>query len=212
MTVSMPLVRDKLIAAARLLHQRGLTHGSTGNVSVRAGGHIVVTPTGRSLGTLEADDLATIDLDGNTVSDVKPSKEAFLHAAMYRARPEAGAVVHTHSTYSAAAACLADLDPQDALPPLTAYYAMRVGRLPLVDYFPPGDLALADEAERLARTSPSLLLRNHGPLVVRADLHTAVEAAEELEQTAKLFLVLGDRKTRPLTKAERARLHQPTHR
>lgn len=211
MTLSMPRARDELVAAARLLHQRGLTHGSTGNISIRVGDQIIVTPTGRSLGALEPEDLAIIDLDGNTVSDVQPSKEAFLHAAMYRARPEAGAVVHTHSTYSAAVACLAELDPEDALPPLTAYYAMRVGRLPLVDYFPPGDLALADEAERLAHHSPSLLLRNHGPLVVRADLRSAVEAAEELEQTAKLFLVLGDRKTRPLTEAQRMRLHQPAH-
>ncbi|MEV4082603.1 class II aldolase/adducin family protein, partial [Nonomuraea fuscirosea] len=115
--------RAEIIAAARSLFQRGLTHGSTGNLSVRVGEHLLVTPTGSSLGTVEADELSLIDTAaGAHVSGPRPSKEAFLHAAMLRARPEANAVVHTHSTYAAAVSCLDGLDPDDALPPLTAYF------------------------------------------------------------------------------------------
>src|SRR5690606_26518852 len=123
--------RRQIIDAARSLFTRSLTHGSTGNISVRVDDRIIVTPTGSSLGTVTADDLSVISLDGAHLTGAKPSKEAFLHAAMLRARPTAAAVIHTHSTYSAAVSCLADVDPENVLPPLTAYFAMRIGRLPL---------------------------------------------------------------------------------
>lgn len=199
--------RDDVIRAARSLFDRGLTHGSTGNISVRGEGGILVTPTGSSLGTVTADELSLIDDRGRHLAGAAPSKEAFLHAAVLRARPGAQAVVHTHSTHAAAVSCLADLDPSDALPPLTAYFAMRIGRLPLLPYHAPGDDALEDLAERTARDHVALLLSNHGPVVAGTTLSAAMDALEELEETAKLFLLLRGVATRPLTSAQVDALH-----
>ncbi|QFY06525.1 aldolase [Nonomuraea phyllanthi] len=205
-----PDARESIVSAARSLFRRGLTHGSTGNLSVRIGDdRVLVTPTGSSLGTVEAGDLSVIDLRGRHVEGPKPSKEAFLHAALLRARPRAGAVVHTHSTYAAAVSCLDGLDPRDALPPLTAYFAMRVGRLPLLPYFAPGDRGLERTAEETARTHSALLLSNHGPIVAGASLGAALDAIEELEETAKLFLLLRGLPTRPLTPEQRRALEPP---
>ena len=194
--------RAAVIRAARSLFDRGLTHGSTGNVSLRTGDGILVTPTGSSLGTVTEDDLSLIDDRGAHLAGPRPSKEAFLHAAVLRARPSARAVVHTHSTHAAAVSCLRDVDRADALPPLTAYFAMRVGRLPLLPYHAPGDDALEAVAEETARTHIALLLRNHGPVVAGASLSAAMDALEELEETAKLFLLLRGLPTRPLTPVE----------
>ncbi|SNT47301.1 3-oxo-tetronate 4-phosphate decarboxylase [Rhodococcoides kyotonense] len=191
--------RQQIVAAARSLFTRSLTHGSTGNISIRVGDRIVVTPTGSSLGTIETDELSIIGPHGEHLDGAKPSKEAFLHAAMLRARPHDNAVVHTHSTYAAAVSCLAGLDPDNALPPLTAYYAMRVGRLPLLPYHAPGDNSLEALAERTAIDNHALLLSNHGPIVTAKTLSTALDALEELEETAKLFLLLKDHHVRPLT-------------
>jgi len=192
-------LRDAIVIAARSLFTRQLTHGSTGNLSVRAGDQILVTPTGSSLGTVTADELSSIRIDGSHVAGPKPSKEAFLHAATLRARPDASAVVHTHSTYAAAISCLDGLDPDNALPPLTAYFAMRVGRLPLLPYHAPGDTSLEQLAETTARKSHAMLLANHGPVVAAATLTAALDAIEELEETAKLYFLLSGHPTRPLT-------------
>jgi len=202
-------VRRLIIGAARSLFDRKLTHGSTGNISVRIGDAILVTPTGSSLGTVQADELSTIDLDGRTLHGPKPSKEAFLHAATLRARPQATAVVHTHSTYAAAVSCLDGLDPANALPPLTAYFAMRIGRLPLLSYHAPGDDGLEGLAESTARDNTAFLLANHGPVVAGATLGAAMDAIEELEETAKLFLLLRGSSTRPLTPDQVDRLRPP---
>ncbi|MGC0211707.1 3-oxo-tetronate 4-phosphate decarboxylase [Streptomyces levis] len=190
---------DDIIAAARSVFGRGLTHGSTGNISVRTTHGILVTPTGSSLGTVEADDLSLIDERGVHLSGPKPSKEAFLHAAVLRARPSAQAVVHTHSTYGAAVSCMRDLDTENVLPPLTAYFAMRVGRLPLLPYHAPGDTGLESLAEATAANRPAMLLSNHGPVVAGTSLAAAMDALEELEETAKLFLLLRGLPVRPLT-------------
>ena len=207
MTVPTRADRQTLAAAARSIASRGLSHGSTGNVSLRCGDHILVTPTNSSLGTIEPDGLAIVDLDGNAVSAEQPSKEAVLHAAVYRARPDARAIVHTHSLYATAVSTLAGLDSRDALPALTAYYAMRVRALPLVDYFAPGDRRLADMAGETAREHPAMLLRNHGPVVADRDLGSAVEIAEEIEQTSQMFLLLHGRETVSLGEADRAELY-----
>jgi ribulose-5-phosphate 4-epimerase/fuculose-1-phosphate aldolase len=199
-------VRDAIVDAARSLFNRHLTHGSTGNLSIRLGDQILVTPTGSSLGTVTAADLSTIGLDGSHLAGPKPSKEAFLHAATLRARPSANAVVHTHSTYAAAVSCLDGLDPDNALPPLTAYFAMRVGRLPLLPYHAPGDTSLEQLAEATARDTHAMLLANHGPVVAAATLTAALDAIEELEETAKLFLLLSGHRTRPLTPEQVQRL------
>jgi ribulose-5-phosphate 4-epimerase/fuculose-1-phosphate aldolase len=191
---------------------RRLTFGRTGNISVRTGDTVLLTPTGASLGTLDAEAISVIDTAGRHVDGPKPSKEAFLHAAVYRARPDAGAVVHLHSTYSVAVSCLADVDPADALPPLTAYYVMRVGRLPLLPYHAPGDDGLEELAERTARTDHAFLLANHGPVVAGVDLAAAADAVEELEETARLHLLLQGHRTRPLTPAQVADLRARTTR
>lgn len=204
--MSHPYERRQIVAVARSIFQRGLTHGSTGNISVRVPEGFLVTPTGSSLGTVEAEDLALVDLHGRSLSAQAPSKEAFLHAALFRARPAARAVIHTHSTYAAAVSCLADIDDGDVLPPLTAYFAMRVGRLRALPYFAPGDEGLGATAEQAARSGPALLLRNHGPILAGADLAATLDALEELEETAKLFLLLRGSATAPLPETERARL------
>lgn len=202
--------RAELISAARAVAARGLSHGSTGNVSIRVDDRILVTPTRSSLATVTAEELALTDLDGTAQTGAAPSKEAFLHAAIYRNRPPARAIVHTHSLHATAVSCLADLDPADALPPLTAYYAMRVEALPLVDYCAPGDRRLADLAGAAAQTNAALLLRNHGPVVAAGSATNAVDVIEEIEQMAKIVLLLQGRQTQPLSAAERARLYART--
>jgi hypothetical protein len=140
--------------------------------------------------------------DGRLVSGDPPTKESFLHRVMYEERPATGAVVHLHSTHSVAVSCLAEIDPADVLPPITAYYVMRVGRLPLVPYYRPGDLALAEAVRGFAGKHHAVLLANHGPVVAGSDLDVAVNAIEELEETAKLFLLLRGAKTHYLTAAQ----------
>ena len=186
----------------RSLFDRGLTHGSTGNLSVRTDYGVLMTPTGISLGDLDAARLALLDPNGTHIGGDPPTKEAALHLAMYRERPRDQAVVHLHSTHSVAVSVLEDTDPGDALPPLTAYYAMRVGTLPMLPYFPPGDAALAAAVGRAASKYHALLLANHGPVVSGATLAAAADAIEELEATAKLWLMVRDQRTRTLTRAQ----------
>jgi ribulose-5-phosphate 4-epimerase/fuculose-1-phosphate aldolase len=192
-------LRERIVVHGRSLYERGYGCGSSGNISSRLDDGILVTPTNSCLGRLEAGRLAKVDWNGHHLSGDKPSKETFLHLAMYRQRQEDRAVVHLHSTYSVAVSCLADVNPADVLPPITAYYVMRVGRLPLVPYFAPGDLGLADAVGRLAPSAHAVLLANHGPVVSGKDLDAAVYSAEELEETARLFLLLKGRATRYLT-------------
>lgn len=201
--------REALVATGRSLFTRGLTFGSTGNLSVRlSDGSWVMTPTNASLGALDPARLSRLDANGLHVSGDKPTKEAFLHVAMYRERPDARAVVHLHSTHSVAVSALADIDPEDVLPPITAYYVMRVGRLPLVPYFPPGDHGLADAVGKLASRHHAVLLANHGPVVAGTSLEAATYATEELEETAKLFLMLQGMAVRTLTPEQVAELRK----
>lgn len=195
-------LRESLCLLARSMYDRGLTHGSTGNLSARCADGYLMTPTGSSLGSLDPSTLSKLDVDGRLLSGLAPTKEHFLHRAMYEARAQDAAVIHLHSTHSVAVSVLADVDPANVLPPLTAYYVMRVGSLPLVPYFAPGDLALADAARGFAGRHHALLLANHGPIVSGSSLSAAADAIEELEATARLFLLLGDRKTRPLDAAQ----------
>ena len=191
--------RDGLCALGRSLFERGLTHGSTGNLSVRSGDGFLLTPTGSSLGTLDPARLSRLDAHGAHVAGDAPTKEALLHLAVYRERPADAGIVHLHSTHSVAVSVLADVDPEDVLPPLTAYYVMRVGRLPLLPYYPPGDKALAEAVGRAAGRHHALLLANHGPVVSGTSLATAADAIEELEATAKLWLLVRREHLRPLT-------------
>ena len=194
--------RDALVALGRSLFERGLTHGSTGNLSVRLPDGFLMTPTGSSLGALDASRLSQLDANGAHVGGDAPTKEAALHLAMYRERPRDQAVVHLHSMHSVAVSILEDTDPLDALPPLTAYYAMRVGTLPMLPYFPPGDAALAAAVGRAASKHHALLLANHGPVVSGATLAAAADAIEELEATATLWLLVRSQRTRALTREQ----------
>jgi ribulose-5-phosphate 4-epimerase/fuculose-1-phosphate aldolase len=194
--------REAICAISQSIFARGLTAGSSGNVSVRIGDGWLMTPTNASLGRLDPARLSKLDDDGRLVSGDAPTKESFLHRVMYEERPGTGAVVHLHSTHSVAVSCLAEIDPADVLPPITAYYVMRVGRLPLVPYFRPGDLALAEAVRGFAGKHHAVLLANHGPVVAGSNLDAAVNAIEELEETAKLYLLLRGAETRYLTRSQ----------
>ena len=182
------VIRETLCVLGHSMFVRGLTHGSTGNLSARTTEGFVMTPTGCSLGELDPARLSILDASGKHVGGDAPTKEAMLHLAMYRERPQDGAVVHLHSSHSVAVSLLEDTNPDDALPPLTAYYAMRVGKLPMLPYFPPGDAALAAAVGTVAARHHAVLLANHGPVVSGTSLAGAVDAIEELEATAKLWL------------------------
>lgn len=193
-------LREAICRFGRSMFDRGLTAGSSGNLSAGLpDGGWLMTPTGSSLGDLDPARLSLLDANGRLVSGDKPTKESFLHIGMYRRRKDAGAVVHLHSTHSVAVSVLADVDPHDVIPPITAYYVMKIGQLPLVPYYPPGDESLAGAVEALAGKYHAVLLANHGPVVAGTSLENAVYAIEELEETAKLFLMLKDRPHRCLT-------------
>jgi ribulose-5-phosphate 4-epimerase/fuculose-1-phosphate aldolase len=201
-------LREAICDLGRSIFDRGLTHGSTGNISAKLDDGWLLTPTGSSLGRLDPAKLSRLDWEGRLVAGDPPSKEAFLHLAMYRERPANAAVVHLHSTHSVAVSVLAEIDPADVLPPLTAYYVMRIGSLPLVPYYAPGDMALADAVRGLASRHHALLLANHGPVVGGSSLAAAADAVEELEATAKLYLLLEGRRVRALTDAQVAELRR----
>jgi 3-dehydro-4-phosphotetronate decarboxylase len=198
--------REALCALAKSMFDRGLTHGSTGNLSLRTESGFLMTPTGSSLGALDPARLAVLDAGGAHVGGDAPTKEALLHLAMYRQRPRDAAVVHLHATHSVAVSVLDGVDPADVLPPLTAYYAMRIGTLPLLPYFAPGDAALADAVGAVAARHHAVLLANHGPVVSGSSLAAAADAIEELEATAKLWLLLRGERVRTLTAGQVADL------
>ena len=192
--------RNEICRVGASLFDRGLTAGSSGNISVRLeDGGWLMTPTNVSMGALDPARLSRFDAKGRLLSGDAPTKEAFLHFSMYGERADAGAVVHLHSSHATAVSILRDVDPQDVLPALTAYYVMRVGRLPLVPYFAPGDPDLAHAVKALASRHHAVLLANHGPVVAGTSLANAQYATEELEETAKLFLMLQNHALRTLT-------------
>lgn len=201
-------LREHICECGASLYARGLAHGSSGNISVRTDDGWLLTPTNSCLGKLDPARLSKLDWQGRLISGDAPSKEAFLHRAMYEERKGAGAIVHLHSTHSAAVSCMDGLDACSCIPPLTAYFVMKIGRLPLVPYHRPGDPELAQAIRGLAASHQALLLANHGPVVSGKDLDAAMQASEELEETAKLFLLLRGSPTRPLNAAQIAELEQ----
>lgn len=190
--------REQIVEFGKSLFDRGLTAGSSGNLSVRLDDGWLLTPTNISLGRLDPATLTKLDWEGKVINGLPPSKEAFLHRAMYNTRGGAKGIVHLHSTYSAAVSCMCGLNHDSCIPPLTPYFVMKVGRLPLAPYHRPGDPDLATVIETLAVKHSSVLLANHGPVVSAGSIEAAVNAAEELEETAKLFLLLKGVETRPL--------------
>lgn len=192
-------LRREICDTGASIYSRGLTHGATGNISARLDDGWLMTPTGSNLSNLDPDRLSRLDGSGAHIGGDKPTKEKLLHLAVYGQRAGTGAIVHLHSTHSVAVSVLADLDPKDLLPPITAYYVMRVGKLPLVPFYAPGDAKLAQVVGETAQAHHAMLLANHGPVVAGTSLSAALDAAEELEETARLFLLLQGHRTRYLT-------------
>jgi 3-dehydro-4-phosphotetronate decarboxylase len=200
-------LREEICWFGKSLYDRGLTPGSSGNISARVDDGWLMTPTNACLGRLDPATLSKVDAKGNSISGDKPTKESFLHLSMYAERPSAGAIVHLHSTHSVAVSVLADTDPENPIPPITAYYVMKIGKLALLPYYAPGDLTLANAVREVAGRHHAVLLANHGPVVAGKDLSTAVYATEELEETAKLYLMLRGQWLRLLTPDQVAELH-----
>ena len=190
------------------MFDRGLTPGSSGNISVRLDDGWLMTPTNSCLGRLDPARLSKVDAKGNLLSGEKQTKESFLHLSMYAERPAAGAIVHLHSTHSVAVSCLADVDPKQPIPPITAYYVMKIGNLVLLPYYAPGDMTLANAVKEVAGKHHAILLANHGPIVAGKDLESAVYATEELEETARLYLLLRGNRLKILTAEQVAELHR----
>ncbi|CAH1651970.1 putative 3-oxo-tetronate 4-phosphate decarboxylase YgbL [Hyphomicrobiales bacterium] len=182
-------LRERIVLWGRSLFERGFTVGSSGNISVKIADGFLVTPTNSCFGFLDAARISKLDAGWRHVGGDAPTKELPLHRAFYEARPAAGAVVHLHSTYATALSCLADVDPEDAITPVTPYVVMRVGRVPVLPYTLPGSPDVAPRVAARAGAHAAVLLANHGPVVAGTTLESAVFAAEELEETAKLLIV-----------------------
>ncbi|MDU8913215.1 aldolase [Aestuariicoccus sp. MJ-SS9] len=193
-------LRDQICLLARSLFERGLTHGSTGNISARTpDGGLLVSPTGTSFGRLDPARLGRFDAEGRLIGGDKPTKEMPLHTAFYDTRSTAGAVVHLHSCHSVALSMMPDADPDDFLPPLTPYGIMKLGRVKLLPFFLPGDPAMGEAVRGLAGKRSAVMLANHGPVVAGKDVEAACNAIEELEDTARLAMMLRGTNARGLT-------------
>jgi ribulose-5-phosphate 4-epimerase/fuculose-1-phosphate aldolase len=197
-------LRETICAMARSIYDRGLTGGTSGNISARlSDGRLLVTPTGSSLGTLDPGRLSLLDMQGRLISGDAPTKEMPLHSAFYETRgAKSGAIVHLHSTHSVALSMLPETDPDNVLPPLTPYSVMRLGKVKLLPYFRPGDAAIGEAIRGLAGKRSAVLLANHGPVVAAKDLEAALYAMEELEETARLALLTRGRSPNMLTPAQ----------
>lgn len=197
-------LRESVCMMAKSIFDRGLTGGSSGNISARlSDGRLLVTPTGSSFGGLDPAKLSLFDHNGKFIGGDEPTKEMPLHAAFYETRAaKTGAVVHLHSCHSVALSMLPDVDPDNMLPPLTAYSIMKLGKVKLLPYFIPGDPAMGDAIRGLAGKRSAVMLANHGPVVAAKDLEAAVYAVEELEETAKLAMLTRGLKPKMLTEAQ----------
>jgi len=195
-------LREKIAFYGRSMFDRGLTMGSSGNISIRMENGWLMTPTNSCLGHLDPDRISFLDKEGNHVSGDKPSKEFFLHDAFLSKRPNDHAVVHLHSSYATALGCLRDVDPMNMIPPLTPYSIMRFGKVAMTPYHRPGDKKLGDEIEKVASEYNAVILANHGPIVVGSTLEKTVYAIEELEETAKLHLLTLGQAVRPLNQEQ----------
>ncbi|RKN41223.1 class II aldolase/adducin family protein [Streptomyces hoynatensis] len=199
-------LRAALAAEGARLTNLGLSPGASGNISVRDGDTVLITPTGRPMGGLDPKELSVLALDGTHLAGPRPSKEYPLHLAFYRRDATAQAAVHLHSRHATAVSCLPPWSPRSAVPPLTPYFVMRVGQTPLIPYAAPGDPAQAAALERLPFACRAALLQNHGPVTSGPSLAAAADAAIELEEVCALLLLLGGREGRLLAPGEAAGL------
>ena len=197
-----PKERHEMVRHAKSLYERGYVVGSAGNLSLKlADGTFLVTPTGSSFGFLQADELSHIKENGELLSGKEPTKEVYFHLACYKAHPDINAVVHLHSTYSTLLASCEDLTDGIPIMPFTPYFVMKIGEVGILPYRKPGDPKIAEDVwEKRAYTS--LLMANHGLIVCKRTLADAVYAAEELEETAKLWYLGTSLPIRYLSEAE----------
>ncbi|MEC7094825.1 MAG: aldolase [Pseudomonadota bacterium] len=196
-------LREQICLLAKSIFDRGLTGGSTGNISARTDdGGLLVSPTGTSFGRLDPARLSRFDAGGKLVDGDAPTKEMPLHTAFYETRSKAGAVVHLHSCHSVALSMLPDVDPDNFLPPLTPYGIMKLGRVRLLPFFLPGDAAMGEAVRGLAGKRSAVMLANHGPVVAGKDVEAACNAVEELEDTARLALMTRGMNPRLLDEAQ----------
>ncbi|SMX50808.1 3-oxo-tetronate 4-phosphate decarboxylase [Maliponia aquimaris] len=200
-------LRETMCLLARSMFDRGLTGGSTGNISARtADGGLLVSPTGTSFGRLDPARLSRFDAAGRLVDGDPPTKEMPLHSAFYDTRSTAGAVVHLHACHSVALSMMPEVDPDNFLPPLTPYAIMKLGKVKLLPFFLPGDPAMGEAVRGLAGKRSAVMLANHGPVVAGKDLEAACNAIEELEDTARLAMMTRGMSPRGLSEDEVARL------
>ena len=200
-------LREQICLLAKSIFDRGLTGGSTGNISARtADGGLLVSPTGTSFGRLDPARLSRFDADGTLIGGDSPTKEMPLHSAFYDTRSSAGAVVHLHSCHSVALSMLPDVNPDNFLPPLTPYAVMKLGKVKLLPFFLPGDPAMGEAVRGLAGKRSAVMLANHGPVVAGKDVEAACNAVEELEDTARLALLTRGMNPRMLTPDQVGRL------
>ena len=200
-------LREEMVTLARSMFERGLTGGSTGNISARTGdGGLLVSPTGTSFGRLDPARLSRFDAAGRLVDGDKPTKEMPLHSAFYETRKGAGAVVHLHSCHAVAWSMMPEVDEDNFLPPLTPYAIMKLGKVKLLPFFVPGDPAMGEAVRGLAGKRAAVMLANHGPVVAGKDVEAACNAIEELEDTARLAILMRGIPARRLSEAEIARV------
>lgn len=193
-------LREQICLLAKSMFDRGLTGGSTGNISARTDdGGLLVSPTGTSFGRLDPGRLSRFDASGRLIGGDKPTKEMPLHSAFYETRSTAGAVVHLHSCHSVAWSMMPDVDEDNFLPPLTPYAIMKLGKVKLLPFFLPGDPAMGDAVRGLAGKRSAVMLANHGPVVAASDVEAACNAIEELEDTARLAILMRGHAARALT-------------
>ena len=196
-------LREQICLLAKSMFDRGLTGGSTGNISARTeDGGLLVSPTGTSFGRLDPGRLSRFDANGHLIDGDKPTKEMPLHTAFYETRSTAGAVVHLHSCHSVALSMMHDANDDNFLPPLTPYGLMKLGKVKLLPFFLPGDPAMGEAVRGLAGTRSAVMLANHGPVVAGKDVEAACNAIEELEDTARLAMMTRGLSPRLLTEAE----------
>ena len=199
-------IREEIVMLSKSLFERGYSVGSAGNISAAVDDGLLITPTNSCLGFLDPAKITKLDVDGNHLSGDMPSKEVFLHRAFYATRAKTGAVVHLHSTYATVVSCRSDIDTDDCIVPITPYVVMRVGKVKMLPYVRPGDPAMGQMIRELNGSANAVLLANHGPVVAGPDLRSAVFAAEELEETAKLMTILGNTPHRQLNEEQISQL------
>jgi len=196
-------LRELICILAKSMFDRGLTGGSTGNISARTlDGGLLVSPTGTSFGCLDPGRLSHFDAQGLLIDGDKPTKEMPLHSAFYDTRSSAGAVVHLHSCHSVALSMMPDVDEDNFLPPLTPYGIMKLGQVKLLPFFMPGDPAMGDAVRGLAGKRSAVMLANHGPVVAGKDIEAACNAIEELEDTARLAMMTRGLSPRALSQIQ----------